>query len=73
MEPNENIEFLRQAVRQGLMYLVQLSRIPEEELFKIILEFWHWFANDTLQKTKGAQQNNQGITIPGMDLSNFGM
>ena len=54
MEPNENIEFLRQAVRQGLMYLVQLSRIPEEELFKIILEFWHWFANDTLQKTKGA-------------------
>ena len=48
MEPNENIEFLRGAVRQGLNYLVQLSRIPEEELFKIILEFWHFFANDTL-------------------------
>lgn len=55
MEPNENIEFLRGAVRQGLNYLVQLSRIPEEELFKIILEFWHFFANDTLKKTRSQQ------------------
>ena len=58
IEPNENIEFLRGAVRQGLMYLVQLSRINEEELFKICLEFWHFFALDTLNKTKGMKMQN---------------
>jgi len=31
-----------------------MSNIPEEELFKICLEFWHWFCNDLMMKVKGA-------------------
>lgn len=55
MEPNPNIEIVRSSVQQGLKYMVQLSNIDEDELFKICLEFWHWFCNDAMMKTKGAQ------------------
>jgi hypothetical protein len=55
------------------MYLVQLSRIPEDELFKICLEFWNFFAQDTLNKTVGARNQQAENLIPGMNLGNFGM
>jgi len=32
---------------------LQLTNIQEEELFKICLEFWHWFAQNVMNKTKG--------------------
>ena len=52
MEQNPNIEALKQYTKQGLAYLIQCTNIPEEELFKICLEFWHFFTLDILEKTK---------------------
>lgn len=52
MEPNQNIDFLKQYTHRGLHYLIQCSNIPEDELFKITLDFWHFFTMDILQKTK---------------------
>jgi len=45
-----------------------MSRIPEDELFKICLDFWHFFSNDIMQK----QRNHSGVmrpsSIPGLNL-----
>ena len=48
MEPNQNIEFLKQFTQKGLEYLIQCTSIPEDELFKICLDFWHFFSQDIL-------------------------
>lgn len=53
--------------------MLQLTNIQEEELFKICLEFWHWFAHDVMNKTKG-QHFFVGSEIPipnvpGMDFA----
>ncbi len=53
MEANEQVALLRECTKQSLNYLIQLSKIPEDELFKICLEFWHYFANDIMMKTRG--------------------
>lgn len=44
MTPNENIIFLRECVKKSLEIMVQLSNIPEDELFKICLDFWHFLS-----------------------------
>ena len=49
MEPNDLVTRLRNSVFNGLSYLCQLSRVPEEELFKICLDFWKYFANYAMQ------------------------
>jgi hypothetical protein len=58
----------------GLTYLVQLSNIPEEELFKISLNFWKFFANDVMMKTISPDRL-QRAEIPrdenNLDFSNF--
>ena len=49
---------LRDQTLHGLTYLAQMSRIPDEELFKICLDYWHFFANDVMKKQmQYAQQN----------------
>lgn len=48
IEMNENTAMLVNTTQQGLTYLVQLSNIPEDELFKISMNFWHFFASDVL-------------------------
>lgn len=53
MEANENIQMLQQCVAMGLDYMVQLSNIDEDELFKICLDFWHFFSYNIMIKTKG--------------------
>lgn len=54
-ESNSNIDALRNYTQKSLQYIVQMTNIPgEEELFKICLDFWHFFTYDILQKT---QQN----------------
>jgi hypothetical protein len=58
-EPNANIEALRNYTQKSLQYLIQMTNIVVDgewpsELFKICLDFWHFFAYDILQKT---QQN----------------
>jgi exportin-1 len=55
MEQNENILFLQNCVQQSLNFMTQLSRVPEEELFKICLEFWHFFCLNTMMKVRGNQ------------------
>lgn len=37
----------------GLNYLVQMSSIEEEELFRICLDFWHFLSYNIMIKTKG--------------------
>lgn len=54
MEPNENIDMLRKCVSDGLTYLIQLTNIPEDELFKICIEFWNFFSHDCLMATRGS-------------------
>lgn len=56
MEPDQNTILLRECVGNGLNYLIQLSNIPEDELFKICFEFWNWFSNDVLVKKQGQNQ-----------------
>ena len=48
MTDNQNIEYLKESVKRGLWYLVQCTNIPEDELFKICLDFWHFFSYDIL-------------------------
>ena len=38
--------------------MVQLSNIPEDELFKICLDFWHFFCYNIMVKTKGGEYFN---------------
>ena len=35
--------------------MVEFSNIPEDELFKICLDFWHFLTYNILMKTKGNQ------------------
>ncbi len=61
--------------QQGLNYLVQLSNVPEDELFKINMNFWHFFASDVLSKTRPITLGHQGAEIAhidnNLDFSNF--
>ena len=69
MEANQNIEVLKQATHKGLVYLIQCTNIPVDELFKICLEFWHFWTMDILQKTKSelfGQQGTSGNSFSGM-------
>lgn len=52
MGQNANIDALKAYTEKGLQYLCQCTNIPEDELFKICLEFWHRFSFEILQKTK---------------------
>ena len=50
IEPNEQVIMLRDETLRGLTYLTQMSRIPDDELFKICLDFWHFFSKDIMEK-----------------------
>ena len=67
------IEMLRTSIQQGLRYMIQLTNVPEEELFKICIEFWHWFCNDSMMKTRGSalRKNAEVPKIAGMDFLDF--
>lgn len=73
METNQMIEVLRESVRQGLDFMIQLTNVPEEELFKICIEFWHWFCQDGMQKGQPHMQGmlQQNSKIAGMDFADF--
>lgn len=70
MEANPNVEMLRKCVSIGLQYMIQLSMIPEEELFKICIEFWHWLTHDVMMKMRGHQFfDPKVLSVPGLDFS----
>jgi hypothetical protein len=60
------------STQAGLNYLVQLSNVPEDELFKISMTFWHFFANDVMLKTRPLHIVNAEIPADNnLDFSNF--
>ena len=71
---NDNTAMLVQSAQAGLIYLVQLSNVPEDELFKITMNFWHFFSHDVMSKTRPLG-NMQTAEIPhddnNLDFSNF--
>ena len=52
IDPNPNIQMLRECVKRSLEIMVQFSQIPEDELFKICLDFWHFLATDIMNNPK---------------------
>ena len=71
MEPNSDVNILRECTALGLNYLIELTSVPEDELFKICLEFWNWFANKVMMSLRGSQfmQAQELPQVPGMDFS----
>jgi exportin-1 len=67
IEPNENITLLRECVRKALQMMVELSLIPEDELFKICIDFWHFLSTDIMQNPRHAKDASVGAHI-GMDF-----
>ena len=61
--------------------MVQLSHIPEDELFKICLDFWHFFCYNVMVKIKGEQYfsavdpngipNYNGVHFTNMNFGNI--
>eukprot|EP00357_Protocruzia_adherens_P031388 CAMPEP_0115046264 /NCGR_PEP_ID=MMETSP0216-20121206/48648_1 /TAXON_ID=223996 /ORGANISM="Protocruzia adherens, Strain Boccale" /LENGTH=1097 /DNA_ID=CAMNT_0002429317 /DNA_START=4965 /DNA_END=8258 /DNA_ORIENTATION=- len=60
LENNEDRTTLEAQVKKALIYLVQLTDIPEDEIFKINVEYWNWFAQRLYNKMqqKNAYQPN---------------
>lgn len=68
-EPNEDQYIIQQCVKKALEILVQLSYVTEDELFKICLDFWHFFSLDIYTKLK---ENNLLHNVNGMNLQILG-
>lgn len=51
--PNPFTSNLQIATAKSLDYLIQLSNIPNDELFRVMMEFWHDFTYYILVTTKG--------------------
>ena len=60
IESNNEVQMLRDQTLQGLVYLTQMSRIQDEELFKICLDYWHFFAQDIMNKQRQYSMNFAG-------------
>lgn len=47
--------------------------MPEEELFKICIEYWNWFCQSNMMKLRGHQMFQQAEVpaVAGMDFSQF--
>jgi exportin-1 len=74
MELNENQNTLVLCTQGGLNYMIQLSSVPEEELFKISTDFWNFLSNNILMK-QGMQKQTMEIPVGNaeapLDLSSF--
>jgi hypothetical protein len=56
---------LRECVKRALQMMVQMSNIPEDELFKICLDFWHFLCVDIMQNPRN---NRDQAAVIGMDF-----
>lgn len=59
------IQVLRDCVRRALHMMVQMSSIPEDELFKICLDFWHYLCIDIQSNPRNSRDQAH---IVGMDF-----
>jgi len=51
----------REQLRIAMLYLVRLSEVRDEDLFRTCLDFWHFFAADLYtQETRGSQWHGSG-------------
>lgn len=50
---NEYSSVLEGTLIKSLEYLIQLTNIPNDELFKVMVEFWHDFSYYIMVTTKG--------------------
>ncbi len=41
---------LAESLRKGLQYVVEFSKLPDEQIFKICVEFWHSFARHVVNQ-----------------------
>ena len=51
--PNDFTNALETALDKALDYLIQLSNIPNDELFRVMMEFWHEFTYYIMVTMKG--------------------
>lgn len=65
IDPNPNISILRECVKKSLEIMVQTSQIPEDELFKISLDFWHFLTTDVMQNPR---HGGAAAAVPGMEF-----
>ena len=56
-------------VKKGLIYLANLSELPEDLIFKICVEFWHFFT-DYLIKNRIFFNLFYGFIIPAKNNMN---
>jgi exportin-1 len=62
---NQAVAALREATKRALEMMVQLSNVPEDELFKICLDFWHHLCVEIQNNPR--HQRDQA-TVVGMDF-----
>jgi hypothetical protein len=69
MEQNPNIDTLKNHTKQALEYMIQCSNIPDDELFKITLNFWHFFTKNLVFKVKPHILQENGAQFNGLNLN----
>ncbi|CAM9640874.1 unnamed protein product, partial [Ectocarpus sp. 8 AP-2014] len=52
----------------GMEYLVAISEVPDDEVFKICLEFYHHFSSDLYQASATRHSQDQVASFAGTDL-----
>jgi len=40
---NSNVQVFLDAIQKGFMYLINLSEVKEDQLFKLCIEFWNQY------------------------------
>ena len=48
---------------QGLFYLVRISEVPDNEIFKICLEYWHMLTADLYESEVKLQMTSQPLSL----------
>ena len=51
----------QESVLAALLYMVRISEVSDEEVFKTCLEFWHHFTRELHNAATGATSNNGGF------------
>jgi exportin-1 len=59
----EAINALIMKTRQALIYLVQLSNIPNDEIFKVCVEFWNFLATRVYTTTANETMGSSGLLL----------
>lgn len=42
---------MKEAVRISMTYLIEFTKLPDDQIFKICIEYWHNFAKKVLQNS----------------------